>query len=287
MAFRFCCPVGIRDRESPLNSGNNQNPKVSELLQAPRTNILGVGISAIDMQDAIMLSDSLIREGRKGYVCVTGVHGVIEAQSDEAFRRILNRSFMTTPDGMPLVWIGRIQGQTRMRRVYGPDYMVDMCRFSVSRGYRHFLYGGDYGIAERLATELVRRCPGLQIVGTYTPPFRPLNSNEEAELVALVAEKKPDVFWVGLSTPKQERFMNQFLNKLDVKLMVGVGAAFDIHTGEIKDASPWVKKAGLQWLHRLAQEPRRLWRRYLVNNPKFVWNIGLQVLRLRRFDIEV
>jgi N-acetylglucosaminyldiphosphoundecaprenol N-acetyl-beta-D-mannosaminyltransferase len=270
-----------------LNSGNNQNPKVSELLQAPRTNILGVGISAVDMQDAIMLSDSLIRENRKGYVCVTGVHGVIEAQSDEAFRRILNRSFMTTPDGMPLVWIGRIQGQTRMRRVYGPDYMVDMCRFSVSRGYRHFLYGGDHGIAERLATELVRRCPGLQIVGTYTPPFRPLNSNEETELVALVAEKKPDVFWVGLSTPKQERFMAQFLNKLDVKLMVGVGAAFDIHTGEIKDASPWVKKAGLQWLHRLAQEPHRLWRRYLVNNPKFIWNIGLQFLRLRRFDIEV
>jgi N-acetylglucosaminyldiphosphoundecaprenol N-acetyl-beta-D-mannosaminyltransferase len=270
-----------------LNSGNNKNPKVSELPQTPRTNILGVGISAIDMQDAIMLSDSLIRDSRKGYVCVTGVHGVIEAQSDEAFRRILNRSFMTTPDGMPLVWIGRIQGQTRMRRVYGPDYMVDMCRFSVSRGYRHFLYGGDHGIAERLATELVRRCPGLQIVGTYAPPFRPLNSNEETELVALVAEKKPDVFWVGLSTPKQERFMAQFLNKLDVKLMVGVGAAFDIHTGEIKDASPWVKKAGLQWLHRLAQEPHRLWRRYLVNNPKFIWNIGLQFLRLRRFDIEV
>jgi N-acetylglucosaminyldiphosphoundecaprenol N-acetyl-beta-D-mannosaminyltransferase len=162
-----------------------------------------------------------------------------------------------------------------------------MCRFSVARGYRHFLYGGGQGVAGRLATELTSRCPGLQIVGTYTPPFRPLNSTEEAELVALVAETKPDLFWVGLSTPKQERFMAHYLNKLDVKLMVGVGAAFDIHTGGIKDASPWLKKAGLQWLHRLAQEPRRLWRRYLVNNPKFIWNISLQFLGLHKFNIEV
>jgi N-acetylglucosaminyldiphosphoundecaprenol N-acetyl-beta-D-mannosaminyltransferase len=239
------------------------------------------------MDDAIRLSDSAIQNGRKGYVCVTGVHGVIEAQSDSAFRRILNRSLMTTPDGMPMVWIGRIQGRSRMRRVYGPDYMMDMCRFSVARGYRHFLYGGGQGVAARLATELTKRCPGLQIVGTYTPPFRPLNSTEESELVALVAETKPDVFWVGLSTPKQERFMAHYLEKLDVKLMAGVGAAFDIHTGGIKDASPWLKRAGLQWLHRLAQEPRRLWKRYLVNNPKFIWKIGLQFLGLRKFNIEV
>lgn len=281
-------PVKGRNRESPLNGcDDKKNPEESELRQTPRTNVLGVGISAIDMEDAIRLSDSLIRKSRKGYVCVTGVHGVIEAQSDKAFRRILNRSLMTTPDGMPMVWIGRIQGQSRMRRVYGPDYMMDMCRFSVARGYRHFLYGGGQGVAVRLATELTRRCPGLQIVGTYTPPFRPLNSTEETELVALVAETKPDVFWVGLSTPKQERFMAHYLDKLDTKLMVGVGAAFDIHTGGIKDAPPWLKRAGLQWLHRLAQEPRRLWRRYLVNNPKFIWNIGLQFLGLRKFNIEV
>jgi len=238
------------------------------------------------MDDAIRFSDSLIRANGRGYVCVTGVHGVIEAQGDQAFRYIQNRSFMTTPDGMPMVWVGRLQGYSRMRRVYGPHYMLELCRFSVQRGYRHFLYGGRPGVAERLAAELTRRFPGLQVVGTYTPPFRSLNSSEDAELSALVAETKPDVFWVGLSTPKQERFMAQYFNKLEVKLMVGVGAAFDIHTGGIKDAPAWMKNLGLQWLHRWVQEPRRLWKRYLINNPKFIWNLGLQLLRIHKFNIE-
>lgn len=255
-------------------------------VQVPRANVLGVGVSAIDMDDAIRLSDSLIRSKGRGYVCVTGVHGVIESQSDQAFRTILNRSFMTTPDGMPLVWVGRLQGHSGMRRVYGPDYMLELCRFSVQREYRHFVYGGNPGVAARLAVELTRQFPGLHVVGSYTPPFRPLNATEDAELSALVAETKPDVFWVGLSTPKQERFMAQYSNKLDVRLMVGVGAAFDIHTGGIEDAPAWMKNLGLQWLHRLVQEPRRLWKRYLINNPKFIWNIGLQLLRIRKFNIE-
>lgn len=267
-------------------SEDTKSPEESESQQAPRINVLGVGISAIDMGDAIRLSDSLVRTNGRGYVCVTGVHGVMEARSDQALRSILNRSFMTTPDGMPLVWFGRLRGHSRMRRVYGPDYMVNMCRFSVGRGYRHFLYGGKEGVAEQLAAELTKKVPGLQVVGTYTPPFRPLNSSEEAKLLALVAQAKPDVFWVGLSTPKQEQFMAHYIDTLDVKLMVGVGAAFDIHTGGIKDAPTWLKSAGLQWLHRLAQEPRRLWRRYLINNPRFIWNIGLQLLRVRRFTID-
>lgn len=254
--------------------------------QTVRANVLGVGVSAIDMDDAIHRSDWLIRNQKRGYVCVTGVHGVMEAQSDPSLKRILNRSFMTTPDGMPMVWVGKLQGHREMRRVYGPDFMIDFCRFSVARGYRHFLYGGNDGVADRLALELTRRIPGLQIAGTYTPPFRPLNADEERGLIDLVARTKPDVFWVGLSTPKQERFMAQYLDKLDVKLMVGVGAAFDIHTGGIKDAPDWVKQTGLQWLHRLGQEPRRLWRRYLVNNPKFVLKFGSQYLGLRKFEID-
>jgi N-acetylglucosaminyldiphosphoundecaprenol N-acetyl-beta-D-mannosaminyltransferase len=252
----------------------------------PRVNVLGVGVSAVDMDDAIRFSDSLIRTNGKGYICVTGVHGVIEAQRSLEFRYIQNRSFMTVPDGMPMVWVGRLQGHGLMRRVYGPDYMLEMCRYSIQKGYRHFLYGGTPGVAERLAAELMRRFPGLQVVGTYTPPFRSLNSSEAAELSALVTETKPDVFWVGLSTPKQERFMAQYLNQLDVKLMVGVGAAFDIHTGCTKDAPAWMKDMGMQWFHRLLQEPRRLWKRYLFNNPKFIWNFSLQLLRIRKFNIE-
>lgn len=271
----------VKGLESAMNS------ELAESRATQRTNVLGVGVSAINMQDAVQISDSLIQSNGKGYVCVTGVHGVIEARSDMDFRRILNGSLLTTPDGMPMVWIGRMRGLSRMRRVYGPDFMIELCRHSVERGYRHFLYGGGPGVAEQLAEALRKRCPGLQVVGTYTPPFRALNPSEEADLAAMVAEAKPDVLWVGLSTPKQERFMAGYLDKLDVKLMVGVGAAFDIHTGSIKDAPPMMKQMGLQWLHRLAQEPRRLWRRYLINNPKFIWNISLQFLGLRKFPIEV
>lgn len=251
-----------------------------------RVNLLGVGISAVNMENAVCACDELIAHGGLGYVCVTGVHGVMEAQTDPGFRRILNRSFLSVPDGMPTVWVGRMLGQRNMRRVYGPDFMLEFCRHSVKRHYRHFLCGGNERVADQLARNLRGRIPGLQIVGTYTPPFRPLNADEERELAAQVKESKPDVIWVGLSTPKQERFMARYLGQLDTRLMVGVGAAFDVHTGRMKDAPDWVKAAGLQWLHRLFQEPRRLARRYLVNNPKFVVRIILQLLGIRRYSLE-
>jgi len=250
----------------------------------PRCNVLGVRVSAVDMEGAVRLASSHIQEGRKGYVCVTGVHGVMEAQSNPNFLRILNRSLITTPDGMPTVWVGRLQGYRDMRRVYGPDYMLELCRSSVEKGYTHFLYGGKEKVAERLAETLNRRFPGIRIVGTYTPPFRPLNAIEEATLVAHVAAAKPDIIWVGLSTPKQEQFMSAYIGRLNTRLMIGVGAAFDIHTGRIADAPRWVKVSGLQWLHRLSQEPKRLWRRYLINNPRFLWNIGLQLFGIRRYE---
>jgi N-acetylglucosaminyldiphosphoundecaprenol N-acetyl-beta-D-mannosaminyltransferase len=250
-----------------------------------RANVLGVGISAIDMDDAVRLSDVLLQSKRPGYICVTGVHGIIEAQADPQFRRILNNSFVTTPDGMPTVWVGRLQGHRSMCRVYGPDFMIELCRVSVARGYRHFLYGGKEGIAERLAAKLVELVPGVEVVGTFTPPFRPLRAEEETELIARVREAQPDVLWVGLSTPKQERFMAEYLGRLDATLMVGVGAGFDIHIGAIRDAPGWIKNAGLQWLHRLIQEPRRLWKRYLLNNPRFAWKVTLQLMGIRKYTI--
>lgn len=219
-------------------------------------------------------------------MCITDVHTIIEARSDPEFRAILNNSFMTTPDGMPLVWVGKMQGHERIRRVYGPDYLMEMCRISVRRGYRHFFFGGKPGVAERLAVSLSGQFPGLEVCGIYAPPFRPLNPSEEDELEALVARAKPDVFWVGLGSPKQERFMAKYCGRLDVKLMVGVGAAFDIHSGAVKEAPKWLKSAGLQWLHRLVQEPGRLWKRYLICIPSFLWMITLQLLGIRRFNIE-
>lgn len=250
-------------------------------IAAPRTNILGVCVNAINMEDALRLSDALIRADGRGYVCVTDVHGVIEAQDDPAFRAILNNSYMTTPDGMPLVWAGRAQGHERMERVYGPDLLMKLCSVSVERGYRHFFYGGKPGVADRLASVLSKKFPGLQVVGTYVPPFRALTEQEECELTATLAELKPDIFWVGLGLPKQERFMAKYCGRFDAKLMIGIGAAFDIHAGLVKEAPLWLKKAGLQWLHRLCQEPRRLWRRYLTCIPRFVWGMSLQLLDRR------
>lgn len=250
-----------------------------------RVNILGVGVSALNMETALHQTESLLDRGGKGYVCVTGVHGIMEAQSDEAFRDILNRSFLTTPDGMPTVWLGRIHGFKDMSRVYGPDYMANLCERSVVKGYRHFLYGGKPGVAEELQAELTRRFPGLQIVGTYTPPFRPLNSDEENDLRSQLESSKADVLWCGLSTPKQERFISSYYERMPVKLMVGVGAAFDLLSGNLDEAPDWMKRSGLQWLYRLIKEPRRLWRRYLLNNPKFAWLTLLQLSGLRAFQL--
>jgi N-acetylglucosaminyldiphosphoundecaprenol N-acetyl-beta-D-mannosaminyltransferase len=250
-------------------------------LSHPRVNVLGVGISAINMKRAVELADRHIAEGRPGYVCVSPVHAVMEAQTDPAFRSILNSATITTPDGMPLSWIGRFQGFRDMDRVYGPDFMLEMCRLSVQRGYRHFLYGGKPGIAERLKESLTERFPGLEVSGTFTPPFRPLTAGEEVELEATVAAARPHLFWVGLSTPKQERFMAKYVRRLNVPLMVGVGAAFDFHTGNLKEAPRWMKRSGMQWLHRFMQEPRRLGPRYLATNPRFVFQIALQLSGLR------
>ena len=172
-----------------------------------------------------------------------------------------------------------------MDQLTGPNLMLSVCELSAKLGYTNFFYGGNTGVADELKQNLCRRFPGLKVVGTYTPPFRKLNSAEEAELISTVARLKPDIFWVGLSTPKQERFMAEYIHKLDTTLMMGVGAAFDMHTGRIQDSPDWIKRAGLQWAHRLAQEPRRLWKRYLINNPRFIFKIAFQLLGLTKYEL--
>ena len=244
--------------------------------------ILCVKVHATDMDRALSRIESVLERGDKGYVCVTGVQGVMEAQVDSNLKRIINGSILTTPDGRPTVWVGWLRGFFKMRQVTGPDMMLRICALSAEKGYTHFFYGGTEGVADQLKDSLTQRFPGMKVVGTYTPPFRPLNPAEEAELIRTVSELKPDFFWVGLSTPKQEKFMDQYLSKLDTKLMLGVGAAFDIHTGRIKDAPYWMKLTGVQWMHRIYQDPRRLWRRYLVNNPKFVYRITLELLGIAK-----
>jgi N-acetylglucosaminyldiphosphoundecaprenol N-acetyl-beta-D-mannosaminyltransferase len=250
-----------------------------------RANVLGVGVDAIDLPGAASIIESVLREGKKGYVCVTGVHGVMEAQRDPEFRDILNQALLVTPDGMPTVWVGRMQGNSTMKRVFGPDLMLEVCKRSASSGIRHFLYGGNTGIADELAATLRQRFPGITVVGTFTPPFRPLEPEEQMALEKHLEMTSPDIVWVGLSTPKQEKFMAANFRRLPCTLMIGVGAAFDIHTGHVKDAPQWIKEAGLQWAHRLSQEPGRLWKRYLVNNSAFLVAISLQLAGIRRHPL--
>lgn len=248
-------------------------------LRHPRVDVLGVNLSAVNMYRAIGLSESWIETGKSGYICMTGVHGVMEAQSNPHLRRVLNQAVINAPDGMPMTWVGWLQGQSQMDRVYGPDFMANLCQRSVEKGYRHYLYGGEPRVAQALKIALEKRFPGLKIVGTFTPPFRSLTHEEETDFLNDVRHAKPDIVWIGLSTPKQELFMADYLERLGVPLLVGVGAAFDFHTSRIDDAPAWIKRAGLQWLHRLLQDPGRLWKRYLLNNPAFLWRISLQLLR--------
>ena len=254
------------------------------LPEVPRVNILGVGVCACNLEQAVSAMCRAAARRQAQYVCVTGVHGVMEAQKDARFMEIQNRSALTVPDGMPLVWVGKLRGHETIERVYGPDLMLAVCRLSQFSGHTHFLFGGKPGIAQQLRAVLEKRFPGLAVVGTYTPPFRPMNAAEQAELIAAVNRSQPDFLWVGLSTPKQERFMAEYAGRLRAGLLIGVGAAFDVHTGNLKDSPAFLKQAGLQWLHRLYQEPRRLWKRYLINNPKFLLEIALQLLGARNYS---
>jgi len=247
----------------------------------PRANVLEVQVSAVNLEQAEELACRWIDYGDFGYACMTSVHGVMEAQRNADLLEILNNAVLNAPDGTPLSWVGRIQGFAKMDYVTGPQFMARMCHIAAERGYRVFLYGGNPGIADFLSERLRVRFPGLYIAGTWTPPFRPLTNKEEEEMLSVVHQARPHIMWVGLSTPKQERFMAQYVQRLRVPLLVGVGAAFDFHAGLLRDCPIWVKRAGLQWLHRLAQEPRRLSLRYLRNNPAFVWQVALQLAGLR------
>jgi N-acetylglucosaminyldiphosphoundecaprenol N-acetyl-beta-D-mannosaminyltransferase len=246
----------------------------------PRVDVLGVHVSAIDPSMALTEIERWIETRERHYVCVTGVHGVMESQRDPDLREIHNRSGLTTPDGMPMVWAGRRAGASWMKRVYGPDLMLAVLERAAERGWTSYLYGGKEGVPELLAERLGARFPGLRIVGTYSPPFRPLTPDEDAELVERINAASPDLVWVGLSTPKQERWMASHVGRLEASALLGVGAAFDMHAGTLRQAPPWMQRNGLEWAYRLYREPRRLWRRYLSNNPRFVAGIARRPPRL-------
>jgi N-acetylglucosaminyldiphosphoundecaprenol N-acetyl-beta-D-mannosaminyltransferase len=250
-----------------------------------KANVLGLTIDPVNMEGALARVEQKLQLRRKGYVCLVGVHGVMECKRDAALAQIFANASLAAPDGMPMVWVGRHQGHRQMERVAGPDLMIEVIRRPEFRGYTHFLCGGKPGVAEELRDQLAARFQEAQIVGTYTPPFGPMTLEQEEEFISAVHRLQPDIVWVGISTPKQERFMARYLPLLDTKLMFAVGAAFDFHTGRIADCPDWIKRAGLQWLDRLLQDPKHLWRRYLRNIPPFLFYISLQLLGLRSYGM--
>lgn len=247
----------------------------------PRYNVLGIGVSALTLAQTRDLIVGVRGQLRRGYICLGTAHGLTLARSDARLRQIYNESWLTTPDGMPLVWLG----PRGVERVYGPDLMLAVCDAGRATGLRHYFYGGVPGVAEELRARLTARFPGLEIVGTFTPPFRELNDTETATLRTDVARVRPDVIWVGLSTPKQEHFMARHGRELDAGVLIGVGAAFDLHSGRVRQAPRWIQRSGFEWLFRLCTEPRRLAPRYLKTNPLFAVRVLAQRSGFKKYPV--
>jgi N-acetylglucosaminyldiphosphoundecaprenol N-acetyl-beta-D-mannosaminyltransferase len=245
----------------------------------PSFRVLGVPVHAVQIPGVVAQIQSWIRSSVEGrYIAVTGMHGIAESRNDSDYRRALESADLVVPDGMPLVWLGRWHRHPLKRRVYGPELMETFCRETGS-AYRHFFYGGGPGIAQRLADSLHQRY-GIVVAGTYCPPFRSLTTDEQREVASYVNEVSPNVLWVGLSTPKQEKWMYENRNQLSVPVMLGVGAAFDFGCGRTRQAPAWMRENGLEWLFRLSTEPQRLWRRYLITIPKAAGLVFLELLGL-------
>lgn len=246
--------------------------------------ILSVRLDSLQIPDVIQRMEDWISERKCAhYIAVANVHVIMEAHHDLAFGRVLAEAALCVPDGMPLIWVGRMRGHKLQRRVYGPDLLLEFCRKTHERGYRHFFYGGAPGVPEMLAERLKAKFPGLNIAGVYSPPFRSLTREEDAAQVEIINQAAPDVLWVGLGCPKQERWMSEHRDWLRVPVLIGVGQAFDIHSGRSKQAPSWLRERGLEWLCRLLADPRRLWRRYLIYNSQFVIYESLELLGLKQF----
>jgi len=252
-----------------IDSGRDRQPAgVSS--QVPRVNILGVGITPVNLAQAVATLERWHSEERREYVCCTSVHGLVEAQRDPEVRSALNRAGLATEDGMPLVWWCQRSGFRDAGRVCGSDLLEAMCEIAPRHGHRHFFYGGSARVAEKLVLRLTQLHPGLVIAGYRSPPFRSLTEVEDAADIKAINETRPDFVWVGLGMPKQEKWMAQHVGKIHAAALLGVGAAFDFFSEEKPRAPLWMQRSGVEWLFRLMIEPRRLAHRYLVDNSVFV-----------------
>jgi N-acetylglucosaminyldiphosphoundecaprenol N-acetyl-beta-D-mannosaminyltransferase len=238
--------------------------------QAKSLDILGVPISIIDMERTLAEIDRMFATGRGGYICIRDTHGVMLAQNDPHLREIHERAALVTPDGMPLVLLARLYGHSDIGRVCGPDLVMALCGHSLRRNYRHYFFGSTPEVSDAFLQRLRTIFPGICISGSESPPFGPVTTEPDQSACRRIQETNANIIWVGLGTPKQEYWMAANAPLLPNTVMIGVGAAFDFHACTIKRAPLWMQKSCLEWLYRLIQEPRRLWKRYLIIAPKFV-----------------
>ncbi|HEY2638019.1 MAG TPA: WecB/TagA/CpsF family glycosyltransferase [Solirubrobacteraceae bacterium] len=249
----------------------------------PSASLLGLPLALTDYEATLDWIDGAVEARARGYICVANVHTVMESREDAELRSAVLNSSMTVPDGQPLVWALNAFGGDLDDRVYGPELMARACERAATTGQRMYLYGGrNQGALVQLALNLRQRYPGLRIVGGYAPPFRELNEDERAAVATDINESDADIVWVGIGVPKQEKWMAAMRDSLDTPVLIGVGAAFDFHAGLVPQAPRWMQYAGLEWVFRLAQEPRRLWRRYVRYNPLFVVSFAREWLAHRR-----
>lgn len=237
----------------------------------PTVNILGVDIAAINMKWLLSFTEKYVKELSGDYICVSNVHTTVISYEDEEYTSVQNGGIMAIPDGGPLSTVGRKRGAKGMQRTTGPSYMGEVMKISAQHGWKHYFYGSTQKTLDKLRSELEKSYPGIRIVGMYSPPFRTLTVDEDKEIVEAIDSTTPDFLWVGLGAPKQEKWMAEHQGRVK-GLMIGVGAAFDYYAGNIKRAPGWMQKANLEWLYRLMQDPKRLYKRYLVTNSKFIWN---------------
>ena len=246
--------------------------------------VLNSKVSVIDYESALAALERWVKEQSTKYVCVANVHTVMMGIEDPVFQKVTNGADMVTPDGQPLRWVANLRGAKLKDRVYGPTLMERTCeRFQ--EGYSHFFYGAGPGVPEKLKEVLALRFLKLNVVGTYSPPFRQLTPDEDEYITNMINRMNPDFLWVGLGAPRQEFWMADHLGKVNARIMLGVGAAFDFHAGRVSQAPGWMQRHGLEWLFRLMMEPRRLAYRYLIYNPLFLILVLMELSRLRRYSI--
>ena len=251
----------------------------------PGCNLLGIRISVINLPQAVETIHCWIAQKEKEYVCVVPAHSVMDAYRQVELRPIFNKAGMCTPDGMGVVWALKLAGFRNIGRVYGPDLMRAVSEDSVAKGWSHFYYGSTPGVVGRLVEKMQTRFPGLQVAGTYCPPFRPLTPEEDTEVIEQINASGAEIVWVGIGSPRQEHWMAENREALNAPVLIGVGAAFDFHSGAKPQAPRWFQRSGLEWFYRFVHEPRRLWKRYILY-PWFVVLVTAQLLGIIRFSDE-